>query len=180
MESMGHWSGHGVLQVGVPELEEWIVARTRHYDSRLVSSDPRFRHAHITVLAPLVRWDETAIAQIAASTPPFAFALRQVDVMPTGWINLRPDPDAAFRRLTRRVWDAHPAVVPFGAPEPAPHLTLDMIAADVSVASTRALLGEAIPVTCRAEAIELVWYGLDECHLIERWPLSMDAAASGR
>lgn len=172
METMERWSGHGVLQVGVPELEAWIVERTRHYDPRLVSTDPNFRHSHITVLAPVLSWDAAAIAQVAASTPPFAFTLERIDVLLDGWINLRPDPDAHFRRLTRRIWDAHPAVVPFGGPEPTPHLTLDMIAADISVASTRALLGGLIPVTCRAEAIELVWYALDDCHLIQRWPLS--------
>ena len=32
--------GHAVLQVGVPELEDWIVARTRHYDDSFISTMP--------------------------------------------------------------------------------------------------------------------------------------------
>jgi len=170
---MNSSDGHAVLQVGVPELEEWIVARTRHYDPRYLSSDPRFRHAHITVLAPLRRSELNlgAIAQIAASTAPFDFALREVAVFPNGIIYLPPSPDAPFRELTRRVWAAHCAVVPNGAPDPAPHLTVDMIGPAVTLGSTRALLGDVMPAACRALALELVWYQASNCHLLDSWPL---------
>ncbi len=168
------WRGHAVVQVGVPELEEWIVRRTRHYDVRFVSADPGFRHAHITVLAPLQRWSSDDLAAIAASTAPFDFALRCIRVFPNGCIHLPPEPDADFRTLTRRVWDAHPDIIPNGAPDPAPHLTLDLASPEVSLTSTRHLLGDAIPVLCRAEALELVWYEAGNCHLIERWPLGSD------
>lgn len=165
--------GHAVLQVGVPQLEDWIVARTRHYDARYLSADPRFRHAHITVLAPLRRGelDLRAMARIAASSAPFDFVLRDIAVFSNGCIHLPPSPDAPFRELTRRAWAAHPAAVPNGAPDPAPHLTVDMIGPAVTLASTRALLGDLIPVTCRAQALELVWYQADNCHLLERWSL---------
>lgn len=171
---MEHWPGHAVVQIGVGELEAWIVARTRHYDDRYLSRDPRFTHAHITVLAPLLDWDAAALAEIAASTAPFEYSLAEVDVFPDGFIHLPPRPDKAFRALTRRVWNAHPGVVPNGAPAPVPHLTLDLLAPGVSVASTRGLLGDLIPVTCRAEALELVWYQAGNCHLIESWPLGSD------
>ena len=165
--------GHAVLQVGVPELEDWIVARTRHYDARYLSSDPRFRHAHITVLAPLQRgeFDLAAMARIAASTAPFDFALRDLAVFANGCIHLPPFPDAPFRELTRRAWAAHPTAVPNGAPDPAPHLTVDMIGPAVTLTSTRALLDDVIPVVCRARALELVWYQADNCHLLERWEM---------
>ncbi len=111
---------------------------------------------------------------IAASTAPFDFALRCIRVFPNGCIHLPPEPDADFRTLTRRVWDAHPDIIPNGAPDPAPHLTLDLASPEVSLTSTRHLLGDAIPVLCRAEALELVWYEAGNCHLIERWPLGSD------
>ena len=136
-------SGHAVLQVAVPELENWIKARTRHYDPRYLSSDPRFSHAHITVLAPLQpdEVDLAAIARIAATIRPFEFALREIGVFPNGCVYLKPEPDEPFRVLTRRAWLAHPMVTPNGAPEPTPHLTLDMLSPAVTVPSTRASLG---------------------------------------
>ena len=138
-----------------PSLSDWIVARTRHYDARYLSSDPRFRHAHITVLAPLRRGecDLAAMARIAASTAAFDFALRDLAVFANGCIHLPPFPDAPFRELTRRAWAAHPTAVPNGAPDPAPHLTVDMIGPAVTLASTRALLDDVIPVVCRARAL---------------------------
>jgi len=169
-------SGHAVLQVAVPELEDWIRARTRHYDPRYLSSDPRFAHAHITVLAPL-RPDEVdlaAIARIAATSAPFEFALREIKVFPNGCVYLGPEPEEPFRVLTRRVWQAHPSVTPNGAPEPTPHLTLDMLSPAVTVSSTRASLGDLIPAQARAEALELVWYAPSACRLMDRWPIGAD------
>ena len=72
--------GHAVLQVGVPELEDWIVARTRHYDARYLSSDPRFRHAHITVLAPLQRGEIALDAAFERGIEPFRrFMAERID-----------------------------------------------------------------------------------------------------
>ena len=163
------WRGHAVLQIGVPPLEPWIVARTRHYDARFVSDDPRFQHAHITILAPLHRWDEAALTELARSTRPFDFTLNELAVFADGCVYLRPEPEAVFRRLTAAAQAAHPDVVPFGAPTPVPHLTLDRLAADVTLASTRVLLAGMLPARCRAEALELVWYQTGNCHLIRRW-----------
>lgn len=168
---MAQWRGHAVLQVGVPALEAWVRARTRHYDPRFVSADAGFRHAHITVLAPLSRWDEAAVAQIAGGLAPFEYELGRLEVFPDGVVHLRPHPDDGFRQLTRAVWAAHPDVVPFGAPTPTPHLTLDRLADDVSVASTLESLGGMLPARGRADALELVWYEADKCHLIRSWPL---------
>ncbi len=161
-----------MLQVGVPELEDWIIERTRHYEPALVSTDPGFRHAHITVLAPIARWDMAAIAQIAASTAPFDFTLARTGLTPSGWINLWPEPDAPLRTLTQRAMAAHPDVVPFGDPRPMPHLTLDKTGPGVSLASTTDAIAGLLPLYCQAEALELVWYGMNDCHLIERWALT--------
>lgn len=168
---MTNWPGHAVLQIGVPELEDWIVARTRHYDDSFISTDPDFRHAHITILAPLEHWDERAFAEIAASTPAFDYRLDRVAAFPNGCLHLPPAPDAPFRELTRRAWAAHPGIVPNGAPDPQPHLTVDWLAPQVSIASTQELLGPAVPVDCAAEALELVWYESNNCHLIRRFDL---------
>jgi len=166
------WHGHAVLQVAVPELEDWIVARTRHYDAGFVSGDPRFHHAHITVLAPLRSWDAKACARLAAATRPFDYRLERIAVFPDGCIHLPPEPDESFHALTAAAWQAHPRVIPNGAPDPDPHLTLDRIGPGVDVGSTRALLGSSIPVTCRAVGLELVWYEAGDCHLIDSWPFS--------
>lgn len=168
---MTSWPGHAVLQVGVPELENWVRERTRHYDPGFVSADPRFTHAHITVLAPLLTWDLAAITRLAAATKGFDYELRHIKVFPNGIIYLRPEPDEQFRRLTQLALVAHPNVKPNGAPDPKPHLTLDLNTAEIDVASTRRSLGDLIPVTSRAETLELSWYRSGECHLIERWPL---------
>ena len=111
------------------------------------------------------------MARIAASTAAFDFALRDLAVFANGCIHLPPFPDAPFRELTRRAWAAHPTAVPNGAPDPAPHLTVDMIGPAVTLTSTRALLDDVIPVVCRARALELVWYQADNCHLLERWEM---------
>lgn len=167
----GVWPGHAVLQVGVPELESWSVGRAQHYDPTFVSKDPAFRHAHITVLAPLREWDPEAIAGIAASVAPFDFTLSEVDVFANGIIYLRPEPDAPFRALTAAALAAHPGVTPNGGPNPTPHLTLDAVGEQVSVASTRSAVAAFLPVRCRAESLELVWYEAGNCHTIASWRL---------
>ena len=47
-------TGHTVLAVGVPDLDDWVRTRTAQYDASFVSADPAFRHAHITLLAPWI------------------------------------------------------------------------------------------------------------------------------
>jgi len=46
----GDTGGHSVLVVPVPALEEYVRARTAHYDASFVSADPAWVHAHLTVL----------------------------------------------------------------------------------------------------------------------------------
>ena len=66
--------GHSVLQLPVPPLEEWVRARTAHYDEGFVSADPLFAHAHLTALGPFDPDPSAevlqAVAGLAAATAP--------------------------------------------------------------------------------------------------------------
>jgi len=52
-----------------------------------------------------------------------------------------------------------------------PHLTLDLLSADVTKESTLALLGDAVPARCRAERLELVWYQPGATGVRRSWEL---------
>lgn len=155
----------------MPALESWVRARSAHYDRRFLSHDPEFLHAHITVLAPLTVWDEDALAHLAAATEPFSFRLETLDLFPNGVVYLAPTPDLHFRHLTQQAWELMPDVVPFGVPSPQPHLTLDAVGPDVTVASTRNAIAPLLPAVGQATSLELVWYEADNCRLLRRWSL---------
>ncbi len=161
-----------MLQIPVAEMEDWIVNRTRYYDPSFVSDDPEFRHAHITVLAPMIEWHLDAIGELAESVRPFDFELDRLDVFSDGTIYLHVDPVVRFKQLTAAAWQAHRDVRPFGGDDPLPHLTLDRISDAVGLESTARLLNRSLPIHGRAESLELVWYRSNQCHLIRRWPLS--------
>lgn len=173
--------GHSVLVVPVPELEAFVRGRWHHYEPDWVSVDPAFTHAHITALAPYLSDPSPAdldrVGQVAAATAPFDFVLGDVAAFPDGCIHLPPEPASPFARLTRALWDAFPRCVPyegrFGA---VPHLTLDQESASVSVASTRAALGDVLPVRCRADRLELHWYEEGGCRVVADWKLRGSAS----
>lgn len=176
-------SGHSVLLVPVPALEPFVRSRWEHYDPDLVSADPAFTHAHVTLLAPYLP-DPTAadlamIAALASDTTPFEFVLGEVAAFPDGIVHLRPQPAAPFARLTARLWEAFPQCPPYAGryADVEPHLTLDLVSPDVTVASTRTALGGLLPATCVADRIELHWYQSGNCHLRHRWDLSARVAA---
>jgi 2'-5' RNA ligase len=165
-----------VLVVPVPALEPFVRARTAHYDTAYLSADPRFTHAHVTVLGPwrprLEPADAETIAQIAATVPPFDVRLERIATFPNGIIHLVPEPDRHFRDLTRRATAAFPDCPPYaGEFEPVPHLTLDQRSEVVSEASTRSLLGATVPCDVRAERLDLVWYEAGRCHVVASWAL---------
>jgi hypothetical protein len=173
-------AGHSVLQVPVPELEGFVRARTAHYDAGFVCDDPGYVHAHVTALGPFVpeptEEDLAVVARIAADTLSFEAVLGEVAAFPDGIIHLLPAPDTDFRLLTQRLGAAFPDHPPYGGrygPPSAvlPHLTLDLASADVDVASTRRLLGDAIPVVTRAQRLDLVWYESGRCRLMRSWTL---------
>lgn len=175
-------SGHSVLQVPVPPMEEWVRARTTHYDTDYVSGDPDFVHAHVTALGPFAPAldDETerAVAEIAARVPAFDYTLARIDTFPTGIIHLVPEPAEGFDLLTALLMEAFPQFPPYGGEfPPAPHLTLDLVHGDVTQESTRALLGDLVPVRGRAEWLDLAWYEPGRCHLVRRWPLGATGAS---
>ncbi|MDP3890867.1 2'-5' RNA ligase family protein [Nocardioides sp.] len=167
--------GHSVLVVPVPELEAFVRQRWEHYDPAWVSTDTAFTHAHITVLAPFLphtsRTDLDRLGEIAAGMLPIDFRLDEVHVFPDGVIHLRPEPCGPFEALTRLAWESFPACPPYGGRYDVvtPHLTLDLAAGPVTVASTRTLLGDAVPVRCRAERLELHWYAAGGCRVQHSW-----------
>lgn len=156
--------GHSVLQVPVPQLEGFVRARTIHHDTSYLAADPAFVHAHVTALGPFVDEltddAERRVAAIAADTAPFDFVLARMARFGDGTLHLVPEPDGGFRALTDRLAAEFPEHPPYAGrfPDVVPHLTLDLLSGDVTEASTRALLGDAIPARCRAERLELVWY----------------------
>jgi len=171
--------GHSVLQLPVPPLEEWVVARTRHYDTGFVSGDPAFAHAHVTALAPFDPAPShatlAAVADIAGATPPMTVRLARLGQFPNGILHLVPEPDTGLRRLTATLLEAFPGYPPYEGrfgPDVRPHLTVDAVSADVTLASTRRLLGDLLPVTCRLVELQLAWWESGRCHVQHRWSLA--------
>jgi 2'-5' RNA ligase len=169
--------GHTVLAIPVPQLDAVVRERTAFYDPDFVSSDPRFVHAHMTVLAPWVSSptddDLDAIAAIARSTSPFEVHLSRVGEFPDGTIHLVPDPDRELRILTHRAAHAFPDHPPYDGrfTEAVPHLTLDRRSIDVSVESVRRSVAGMLPVTCVVDRIHLQWWANHDCRLLHEWPL---------
>lgn len=177
-------TGHSVLQLPVPALEDWVRERTRHYDPDFVSADPAFGHAHITALGPFDPDPSLgtleAIDAIAAASAPITVALTSVAQFPDGTIHLRPDSDARLRALTKSLVAAFPEHPPYGGRFGAdvdPHLTLDATYAEpgpdgpVTVETTRALLGDLIPVTVTLTELQLAWWEAGGCRVLHRWRL---------
>lgn len=167
-----------MLQVPVPDLEEWVVTRTQQYDPGFVSSDPDFGHAHITALAPFAPAPTPAqlalVGRIAAATSPITVRLNEIGQFPNGIIHLRPEPDAALRTLTASLVAAFPQFPAYEGrfgPVVDPHLTLDASSPEVCVGSTRRLLGRSLPVTTRLDELQLAWWESDNCHVLHRWSL---------
>lgn len=180
-------TGHSVLQLPVPPLEDWVRARTRHHDEGFVSTDPHFAHAHITALAPFVtepsREALTTVADIAARTAPISVRLAELGQFPNGIIHLRPEPEDPLRSLTDALVAAFPTLLPYEGrfgPDVAPHLTLDAASATVDVASTRRLLGDVVPVACVLTELQLAWWESGSCHVRHAWPLGSGGHPVGR
>lgn len=170
--------GHSVLQLPVPPLEDWVRARTAHYDVGFVSDDPRFAHAHITALGPFdpapSRGTLATVAGIAAATPPVAVRLADLAQFPRGIIHLVPDPADRLRELTARLVAAFPHLPPYAGEfgdDVQPHLTVDAASADVDLASTAALLADVVPAHCVLDRLQLAWWESGNCHVLHEWRL---------
>ncbi|MEZ0580406.1 2'-5' RNA ligase family protein [Nocardioides sp. MH1] len=173
---MTGWTGHAVLVVPVPELEPYVRARWEHYEPTWVSTDPDFTHAHLTVLAPFLPAPTSAdlaqVGTIAAAAAPVDFRLTEVREFANGCIHVPPSPAAPFAALTHALWEAFPQCPPYeGLYGVEPHVTLDQRSPQVTVDSTRAALAGVLPATCRADRLELHWYGAGECHVMADWKL---------
>lgn len=169
--------GHSVLQVPVPQLEDFVRARTIHYDASYLSADPAYVHAHVTALGPfapeLTDDLERRVAAVAAETPAFDFVLERISTFQDGIIHLVPDPDEPFRKLTARLAAEFPEHPPYGGRyDVVPHLTLDLRADGVTEASTLALLDGVLPARCRATRLDLAWYEPHATGLRRSWPLA--------
>lgn len=170
--------GHSVLQLPVPALEEWVRARTAHYDAGFVSADARFGHAHITALGPFDPAPSPAaldtVAALAAGTPPIAIRLAELAQFPRGIIHLVPEPAHRLRDLTARLVAAFPDRPPYGGEfgdDVQPHLTVDAASDEVDLHSTAALLVGAVPVDCVLDRLQLAWWESGNCHVMEEWRL---------
>ncbi|CAI9418879.1 2'-5' RNA ligase family protein [Nocardioides sp. T2.26MG-1] len=170
--------GHSVLQVPVPPLEEFVRARTVHYDATYLSTDSAYVHAHVTALGPfaseLTPDIERRVAAVAAETPAFDFVLERIGRFRDGIIHLVPEPDEPFRKLTARLAAEFPEHPPYEGRygDVAPHLTLDLLSEDVTEASTRALLDGVLPARCRATRLDLAWYEPHATGVRRSWPLA--------
>ena len=168
---------HTVLAVPVPALEPYVRGRWEHYDAAWVSPDPAFTHAHITALAPFLPTpapaDLARVAAIARATPAFDFALDEVAAFPDGIVHAVPDPAGPFTALTAALWRAFPECPPYEGRfgDVVPHLTLDHLAAGVSIAGVRADLAGLLPVRTRAERLELHRYAEGDCRVLASWEL---------
>lgn len=171
--------GHTVLQVPVPQLEEFVRGRHAHYDPGFVSADPAFTHAHVTVLGPFLPVPEAdALARVStvlAETEPFDFVLARAATFADGIIHLVPEPGRPFQDLTIRLFAAFPECPPYAGAhdEVLPHLTLDLAAGPVTEASTLAALGDAVPARCRADRVDLAWWAECDCRLLDSWRLGV-------
>ena len=171
-------TGHSVLQLPVPALEEWVRARTAHYDDRFVSTDPRFGHAHVTALGPFDPDPSPAtlarIGDLAAGTAPVRVRLAELAQFPNGIIHVVPDPDDALRDLTARLVATFPQWPPYGGEfgaDVVPHLTVDAASDEVSLSSTAGLLRDVLPVEVVLDRLQLAWWESGDCHVRQEWRL---------
>jgi 2'-5' RNA ligase len=170
-------TGHSVLVVPVPGLDDFVRERTVRYDASFLSSDPAFVHAHITLLGPWLEQptadDLRTVAEILAAEPPFAFELAEVGCFPDGNLHLVPQPHEPFGRLTASLAAAFPQTPPYEGryARVVPHLTLEHSLTGATVTALEAELGDHLPVRARADRVDLQWWANDDCHVRHTWEL---------
>ena len=118
----------------------------------LVVDGPPGVGAHVTVLAWFLdpaNVDETAIADVLAPFPAFAFELDSVGHFADGTTWLHPEPSQPFADLTNAVWRRWPECPPYGLLHDAvvPHLTIATAPVDVDA---------VLPIRCRATEVHLL------------------------
>ena len=170
-------TGHTVLAVPVPALDQVVRDRTAFYDRSFVSSDPAFVHAHVTVLGPGLSRptpaDLALVSTIARETTSFEVTFSEVGEFPDGLLHLVPTVADDLRTLTSRLAEAFPATPPGGGlfPDSTPHLTLDQRSGSVTPETVRATVAHLLPLTVTVERIDLQWWSSGDCRLLETFPL---------
>lgn len=180
--------GHSVLVIPVPALEPLVRARHVHYDPEWVSSDPRFPHAHLTVLGPFVPRPglteeiTRTIGALAAGVETFRVQLSHVATFPNGIIHLVPEPLAPLQALTERVCAAFPEYRPYGGlHEPAvPHVTIDATGPGVDEDVVRGWVASLLPSALVVRHLVLSWYQARQCRVLAQWPLARPSDQSRR
>lgn len=174
---MGPQTGHTVIAVTVPALDEVVRERTAFYDPTYLSTDQGFVHAHVTVLGPWIAkpsaLDLAMLAGIARATPPFEFVLAGLAEFPDGLLYLAPEPDTELRSLSDWVGAAFPDYPPYGGrfDDVVPHLTLDQRGGEVTPESVLARVAHLLPMTVQVSALDVQWWENDNCRLLARVPL---------
>lgn len=172
-----HDPGHTVLAVPVPELDPFVRARTAHYDAAYLAVDPCFGQAHVTVLGPWVRsptgTDLALVAEVAGTTVPFSYRLARWGTFPNGIIHLLAEPAAPFAAVTEALVERFPRHPPYGGAfaELVPHVTLDAVGPGVDEAGVATMLGDRVPVSARAQRLQLQWWQAGHCHVQQEWRL---------
>jgi 2'-5' RNA ligase len=173
--------GQMCLTVPVPPLEGWVRARTAHYDASFVSADPSFAHAHLTLLAPWVAAptddDLARVARVLAPVRAFTVSLSGLAVFPDGLVHAVPAPDQPFRALTAALAAEFPDHPPYAGRYdatggPSPHVTLDRLGPDVSLAWVREQVQDLLPARLVVDRVDLQWWGNDACRRVHSWRLA--------
>jgi 2'-5' RNA ligase len=169
---------HTVLLVPVPALEPWVRSRHLLEGPEWLSPDPGHVHAHVTVLGPFLAEPEigddvhATLAEVAAATEPFGFALEEVRTFPSGLIHLHPDPPEPFAALTNALVERFPDHPPYAGEYPAvPHLSLAAHGPGRDAAVVARELSGVLPVRAWADEVALVRYAEHDTRTLCTYPL---------
>lgn len=157
-----HWAvtrGTTALSVPVPEADAVVRDWRARYDTAA-------RHggsAHLTVLFPFLHHSRvdaaacSALAGLFAAHPAFSLALTRCARFP-GVLYLVPEPAGPLRALTRSVTEMWPEHPPYGGlfGDLDPHLTVANSGEEATHAAIEAELTPLLPLTARAESVDLV------------------------
>jgi 2'-5' RNA ligase len=179
-------TGHTVIAVAVPPLDDWVRERTARYDASFVSADPSFGQAHLTLLGPWLPAptvaDLEAVGAVLADVAPFVVRLAEVGEFAGGEVNAWPSPSLPFARLTAALADRFPETPPYGGAysDLVPHVTLDHRATGATAASVRADLAGLLPVSFRVTEVQLQRWANHDTRVLHTWPLQRRVGAHVR
>ncbi len=120
--------------------------------------------AHVTILYPFVPPESIDdglvddLRTLFGSVSPFPFRLDEVRWFGNEVLWLAPEPDAAFRELTRLVANRWPEFPPYGGkhPDPTPHLTVARGGPTDGLDEAARLLAGELPIRASAEEVHLM------------------------